>query len=163
MPKIKLRLSATAIEEAIKEIEEYKKEILQQKVSQLIQALTDFGLEVAKTQIREMGAVYTAELLNSTEGVFDPSRNVGFIIAGAPHAIYVEFGTGIVGANSPHPDPVGWTYDINNHGDKGWFYFNSNDGKWHHTLGMESRPFMYNTAKIIESQYLDIARELFSK
>lgn len=58
------------------------------------------------------------------------------------HACYVEFGTGIVGADSPHPKP--WAYDINGHGEDGWQYL-GDDGRLHWTMGSESRPFMYNT------------------
>lgn len=37
---------------------------------------------------------------------------------------YLEFGTGIVGANKPHPEAskYGWKYDINKHGDSGWTF-----------------------------------------
>lgn len=37
---------------------------------------------------------------------------------------YLEFGTGIVGAKKPHPEAskIGWSYDINKHGDKGWTF-----------------------------------------
>lgn len=37
---------------------------------------------------------------------------------------YLEFGTGIVGAKKPHPEAskIGWGYDINSHGEKGWTF-----------------------------------------
>ena len=76
---------------------------------------------------------------------------------------YVEFGTGIVGSENSHPDTsiVGWKYDTNKHGEKGWHYFK--DGAWHWTQGMPSRPFMYNTASELRSMntIADIAREVF--
>lgn len=85
-----------------------------------------------------------------------------FISVGSDHAMFVEFGTGIVGAGSPHPDTsfedVYWDYDINGHGEKGWWYpttasdpnpvkkFDAKKNQWFgFTRGMESRPFMYNT------------------
>lgn len=62
-------------------------------------------------------------------------------------AIFVEYGTGIVGKNSPHPVP--WEYDINEHGDKGWVY-QDEDG-WHWTKGMASKPYFWELQKWIRS------------
>lgn len=69
----------------------------------------------------------------------------GFIISvDSDYAEYVEYGTGIVGSNNPHPKPINWQYDVNAHGDEGWKYI-GDDGKLHWTKGMPSRPFMYDT------------------
>lgn len=57
------------------------------------------------------------------------------------HVLYVEFGTGIVG--SEHPHKHGWEYDINNHGNDGWWY--SKNGSYYWTKGQPARPFMYET------------------
>lgn len=42
---------------------------------------------------------------------------------------YLEFGTGIAGKYNSHPDAnkIGWEYDVNNHGAKGWWYTKSAD------------------------------------
>ncbi len=160
--KIIFGLSTKEINRAIRELEQYKKE-LNRKTSLLIEALTDRGVEIAKAQIRELGAVYTGELEESITGYFNPTVQVGIIRAGAPYAIYVEFGTGIVGAGSPHPAPAGWRYDVNNHGEAGWWYFNDRDQKWHWTKGIESRPFMYNTVQILERESVRIAKEVFRR
>lgn len=84
--------------------------------------------------------------------------NVGddgiYIRVGTDYAIYVEYGTGIVGSWNPHPKP--WEYDINGHSYKGWYYptTESDPNPYKHvyngqlygfTRGMESRPFMYDT------------------
>lgn len=89
---------------------------------------------------------------------------------GGDYAIYVEYGTGVVGRDSPHPDPskFGWIYDINNRGEKGWWYPSSpndpnptaymNDlGKWWAwTKGQASRPFMYLTWRWLVNNGTDI-------
>jgi len=87
----------------------------------------------------------------------------GIIInMGAEYAMYVEFGTGLVGANNPHPNPSfngeDWEYDVNEHGEKGWWYpttaddpnptkkYSASEDMWFaKTKGMPARPFMYNT------------------
>lgn len=162
MRKITLDLSTRDINRAIRELQRYKKE-LNEKVSRLIETLTDYGVDVAKAQVRELGAWYTGELESSITGYFSPTVGVGVIKAGSPYAVYVEFGTGIVGQTSPHPDPKDWQYDINKHGEDGWIYFNERDDRWHWTKGFESRPFMYNTARELEKECVRIAREVFAK
>ena len=162
VPDIKMKLTTRSIEKAINEVKAYKRQ-LSEKAAALIKALVEAGVEIAKAQVRELGAVYTGELEESITGFFDPEAGIGIIRAGAPYAIYVEFGTGIVGKQNPHPAPEGWKYDINEHGEKGWYYFNERDQKWHWTKGMVSRPFMYNTLLELQRQVEDIAREVFGK
>lgn len=162
MRKITLDLSTRDINRAIRDLKRYKRE-LNKKVSLLIKTLTDYGVDVAKAQIRELGAWYTGELESSITGYFSPTLGAGVIKAGSPYAVFVEFGTGIVGQTSPHPDPKDWQYDINKHGEDGWIYFNERDGRWHWTKGVESRPFMYNTARELEMECMRIAKEVFAR
>ena len=162
MPKFKINLNPREIDRLIKDIKQYKRE-LTEKVNLLIGELTDYGVEVAKAQVRELGAWYTGELESSIEGYFSPSVGVGIIKAGAPYAVYVEFGTGVVGKSQPHPSPDGWRYDINEHGESGWWYFNDYTGHPQWTKGMPSRPFMYNTARELENACERIAREVFGR
>ena len=79
------------------------------------------------------------------------SDREGVVTTGGMDAAVVEYGTGIIGSALPHPEPEGWQYDINGHGVDGWSYRSSKDGKVHWTLGYESRPFMYNTLKDLET------------
>jgi hypothetical protein len=162
MRKISIGLSTKEIDRAIRELEQYKRE-LRAKINLLVEALTDRGVEIAKAEVRELGAVYTGDLESSIVGYFSPSVGVGIIKAGAVYAVYVEFGTGVVGQRSPHPSPAGWRYDVNNHGELGWWYFNDRDGRWHWTQGFRSRPFMYNTAQELERECARIAKEVFGR
>ena len=118
---------------------------------ELVKDLTMEGAEIAKMQVASLEAVYTGELEQSIQGLFMPDERCGFVIADAPYAIYVEYGTGIVGAGDPHPEADGnWNYDVKGHGQEGWFYRNDKDGKVHWTKGFISRPFMYNTLRWLE-------------
>ena len=69
----------------------------------------------------------------------------GFSIAKA-----VEYGTGIIGSTSEASSiaPSDWEYDVNGHGEKGWFY--KKDGNIYWTKGFEGRLIFYKTAKEIE-------------
>lgn len=159
---IKFRLDEKDIDRAIREVKQFKTEFLE-KCNQLVEALTDRGVEIAKIQVAQLDAVFTGELMNSIEGYYSPTYNVGIIKAGAYYAAYVEFGTGVVGQGAAHPNPQGWQYDVNDHGDEGWVYYDDYSGKFRWTKGFKSRPFMYNTARQLEKECEKIARGVFGK
>lgn len=160
--KISFKLNPKDIDRAIKEVKAFKQEFVQ-KCERLVEALTDYGVEVAKLQVKQLDAVYSGELMNSIEGYYSPTYNVGIIKAGAYYAAYVEFGTGVVGKGSPHPAPQGWQYDVNQHGDDGWVYYDDDHGVFRWTKGFKSRPFMYNTARQLEKECARIAKEVFNQ
>ena len=157
-----IRFTLDEIDRAIKDVQKFKKEFLA-KCNQLVKVLTDEGAEIARIKVVELDAVYTGELKNSIEGYYSPISNVGIIKAGTYYAAYVEFGTGVVGSQSPHPNPQGWQYDINAHGDKGWIYYDDENGQFRWTKGFKSRPFMYNTARQLEKECKTIAKEVFGR
>lgn len=157
---IKFKLDEKDIDRAIREVEQFKKGFLE-KCNRLIETLTDQGAEIAKVQVVQLDAEYTGELKNSIEGYYSPTTKVGIIRAGAYYAAYVEFGTGVVGSRSAHPNPQGWQYDVNSHGDSGWVYYDDDSGEFRWTKGFKSRPFMYNTARELEKTCSKIAKEVF--
>lgn len=70
----------------------------------------------------------------------------GFSIAKA-----VEYGTGIVGSTSEAngiAESDGWQYDVNGHGEQGWFYKKNGNLYW--SKGFEGRLIYYKTAKGIK-------------
>ena len=164
---ISFDLSVKGINRAIKELNKYKDE-LNRKCNELIQQLTEYGNEFAKLEVLRLGAFDTGELADSIQGFFDPSSRVGFIRADCWYAVYVEFGTGVVGygltGEPSHPDSAayGWVYDVNNHGDSGWVYFNDREGKLMRTKGQPSHPFMYNTFRELQQKARDMASTVFA-
>lgn len=160
--QIKFGLSQREIQSAIKQVEAYKKD-LTVKCQRLVEALTAKGIDIAKFHVRDLGAFYTGELENSIGGYYSPGLGVGIIYAGSWYAFLVEFGSGIRGAESPHPlaGQVGYVYDVNDHGSAGWTYFNDRDGRYHWTTGMPSRPFMYLTAKELNAICEKVAKQVF--
>ena len=79
---IKFKLEEKDIDRAIREIKQFKTEFIE-KCNRLIEALTDKGVEIAKVEVAQLDAVYTGELMNSIEGYYSPTYNVGIIKAGA--------------------------------------------------------------------------------
>lgn len=158
---IRMGLNERDITRAMNEIVLTKRRI-EKRTEQLVRRLTEDGAEIARVQIASLGAVYTGALLGSIEGFYDPQTRVGIIRANTPYAVYVEYGTGIVGAGSPHPEPEGYVYDVNGHGEAGWTYWNPNDQRFHLTAGMPARPFMYNTREQLREECQRIAKEVFS-
>lgn len=160
----KADLSVKGIEQLKKQLLDYKDNILHQKIDLFVKRLAVLGAEVAKAEIYNMDAVYTGELYQSIgykRGTVIQNGSQWIVFTDCPWAIFVEFGTGAVGSANPHPDTsiVGWKYDVNEHGEEGWFYFK--DGEWHWTKGMPSRPFMYETTMEIMRIVTKTAREVF--
>lgn len=180
--KITFTLSEKSVRQAIKALKDYKKE-LEDKCNLLSQRLTEKGVEIARAEIVDLDAVFTSELLNSIHSE-DKGDGVWAVVAGTDHALFVEFGTGQMGQQSPYPyefpDGISWSYntgktirqalnDIVIHGSTfvkaGEYYWSyvGKDGKVHITKGMPSRPFMYNTANELRDKIVETAREVFGK
>lgn len=138
-------------EEAVSRGIRYGLEDLMDKMdAKLYDYLNMFGLSGSKLEggirLRRMGDTFTLE-------------------CNTPYAQFVEFGTGIVGENNPHPEPIDWDYDTANHGSKGWWYpsdasdpnpyknVSKETGQvyaW--TKGQRARPFMYLTWRWAKGQ-----------
>jgi hypothetical protein len=160
-----------SLENGIKELNAYKKRV-QEKTSLLVQRLTDYGAEIVRIKIVNMGAYYSGELLSGVSGYYSPSLNAGFVKVTSDHVAFVEFGTGVVGQNNPHKNgeylsKASWDYATGSKifttqdGRVGWIY-PTDDGGFRFTEGMESRPFMYETALELQSKFEQMAKEVFS-
>ena len=112
----------------MKEVKAYQRKV-EQAPQKLIEYLTAQGVEIAKMNVSDMNAYDSGELYNSIHA--EQKSGVGYVIADAAHAAFVCFGTGIVGKNNQHPNIAiaGWKYDVNDHGELGWWYI-GRDG-WH--------------------------------
>lgn len=160
---ISFGLNAADINRAISEVKAYREELIR-KCNELIRQLTEYGYEFAKFEVLRLGAFDTGNLADSIEGYFDEQTRVGFIKADCWYAVYVEYGTGVVGASQSHPNAAvhGWAYDINHHGESGWVYWSGRDGQWHWTKGQPSQPFMYNTMRELQGRAKDMAASIFN-
>ncbi len=170
MKKIYVTLDPNSVAKAITEIREYQKEV-ESKTRLLVQRLTDHGADIARVKIVSMGAFYSGELLSGVDGYYSPTLNAGFVKVTSDHVAFVEFGTGVVGQNSPHKNGeylarASWGYATGSkifttkNGKVGWIY-PTDDGGFRFTEGMRARPFMYETALELQNKFPQIAKEVF--
>lgn len=157
----KITVSLGNIDDAIRQIEEYEKKV-QEKIKEFLTRLLEDGANIAKAKIIELKAVESSELQDSLQYTLYKEGNKGIIFTDCSHACFVEFGTGVRGSASPHPT-MPWAYDSNGHGEDGWYYYDTKQGRVRFTQGMPSRPFMYETARELEQKAVEIAREVFSQ
>ena len=167
----KTDLSVKGIEQLKKDLLNYKDNILQHKVDLLAKTLADRGVDIAQTNVARLDAIFTGELINSIHTRYGGSSKgtaIFYIVADSDHAIYVEMGSGLIGASKPYPGklPVvyaqGKTIHHTKNGKYGWFYQDDN-GDWYFTEGMPSRPFMYETSLEIMKEVVSIAKDIFKK
>ena len=153
-------LSVKEIEKAKRKLERYK-ETLENRVQALIMALTEQGEKIAKVNVVQMGAFDSGTLEASIEGYYSPLLGCGIIKSDCYYAVYCEFGTGQRGSEAQHPKAgeLGYQYDINSHGEDGWFFYNAETGKSGWTTGMPSRPFMYDTAMQLRQEVYALAKQ----
>lgn len=147
-----------SIMKAVEDVRKFRNDFME-ACNKAIMELVDIGVDIAQVRIVMHDAFYTGNLADSINGVFNANTRVGVIWSEAYYAAFVEYGTGIVGERVPHPEPEtgNWAYDVNGHGDEGWWYWN--DG-WHFTKGMAARPFLYETRLMLEQQAPDIYERL---
>ena len=85
-----------------------------------------------------------------------------------PVGAYVEFGTGLIGEQNPHgkANELGYEYDVNNHGSKGWNWKNEELGiSMFGFKGYEGKSFLYDAFLdfTIFGKYKEIYQELIKE
>ena len=157
LKNIEMTLDPASIDRAIREIQLFE-ETLKPAMQCLIDYLGEKGVEVARAALLFVGeepAYDTGALSESIryekrgdKGVIDAGQGLTNAM-GKPtnYAIFVEYGTGIYGA------------DINDHGLEGWWYpapwgayVGKNGKRYAWTNGMAPRPFMANTLIDLEDE-----------
>lgn len=113
----------------------------------------------ARAKLSENIAKYDASWSGVQSTIYTDYKSNSLTIAVLhDQAVFLEYGTGFVGMDSPHPKPTGWNYASGEHSSKGngWLYpqdFNPStdpDVIWHNgtysfTEGRKARPFLYHT------------------
>lgn len=145
---------------SLKDIEEYQKFLNKYK---------DQLPKVAENIVTRVSKVGLENNYKSTEVI--PTKNNGNTVTGGIRTTdvkdtYKEFGTGIVGSQNPHVSEIltqiGWKYDVNEHGEKGWVY-PKGDETYGWTKGISAQKKFYNAMKNMEDSLKTIAIEEFKK
>lgn len=178
--KYRIALSVKSISDAIQRNEAFIRDI-KRRCNEFCEKMARLGQKVAIERIEEYGATDTRQLVNgvSVEQIDDGHFRLSVYAekgGSGNYAVYVEYGTGKKGAESPHPEAgaIGWEYDVKGHGDDGWFYpygpgrhkykYNPDTGKlqpW--TDGEPAKPFFYDAKQEIINQMANVAKEVFSR
>lgn len=169
---IRIRLSEKDIDRAIKELEQYKREIirktelLRKKIAERIGTLAQSGFNgaVVDDLTDESGGARRAEVQVS----IDERENVSVVIAAGEDAVWVEFGAGVYhngsAGSSLHPKGSELGFTIGGYG-KGmgkrqtWGFYEN--GELRLTHGTPAIMPMYNAVKTVCDEIADIAREVF--
>lgn len=166
--RLKADLSISGIRKLQGEIEKYQNS-LEYKARLLAEKLAEMGVEIARVKISSLDAIFTGDLIQSVHTEYKGSTRVGAIfcvVADSEHAVFVEFGTGIVGQQSPYPGNLPMVYAQGKtirqlaDGRYGWFY-PADNGQWYFTEGMPSRPFMYETSLELQKKVVSVAKQVF--
>lgn len=170
----KTDLSVEGINNLKRELLSYKTNFLQNRLVELVEKLSEKGVEIARANVTKLDAIFTGELINSLhseKGSISKGTAIFYIVTDSKHAAFVEFGTGQLGMEGgypyPFPEGVQWNYNSGrtifeiSPGQYGWFY--KRDEQWYFTQGMPSRPFMYETAIELEKEIVKTAKEVFAR
>jgi len=163
-------LSEREISKAIRELEQYKQEIIQktdllrERVAERIAELSRSGFAGAIVDDLVKGGQRTAQVDVS----IDNRENVTIVIASGEDAIWAEFGAGVhhngSPGSSPHPKGSEMGFTIGGYG-KGmgkkdtWGFYE--DGELRLTHGAPATMPMYNALKTVCDEISEIAREVF--
>lgn len=167
---IRFGLSAREIDKAIRELEQYKQDIirktdlLRERVAERLAELSQDGFAGAVVDDLLKGGQRTAQVDVS----IDQRDNVTLVIARGEDAVWVEFGAGVhyngSAGTSPHPKGSELGFTIGGYG-KGmgkkdvWGFYE--DGELRLTHGAPATMPMYNAAKTVCDEIAEIAREVF--
>ena len=159
--KISISLSQKSIQNAIKEIEAYKREF--QRNNQIfIDRLDVVQATMESIPLEEKGSYYT-EIVNNSRGdiIGAAIRLTGDKI------LFLEFSAGIAYGTDSYPTPAGDKYGVGTYPGQthafspyGWWYVDEN-GEKHHSYGNRAYMPMYHAEEAIVLAVRQVAREVF--
>ena len=152
--------------QGLTDLENYLKQY-ERAIKETRKALVDELCVTGEALLAEYSPVEDHELKSSTASLVQhgPKTSRGVLFQSAPHAPFVEFGTGLVGSQSPHPDSseYGWAYDTNSHGADGWYYYDPDQDRVRWTKGQVASCQHLKTAVDLRSVTGKVAKELLQR
>ena len=161
--KLSAGLSVSEIREVRERVERYVSS-LQDKADELCRRLAEIGVEAS---IAAIDHDESGELRSSIRWEQRGQRTY-LVVADCDHAVYVEFGTGVVGAASTYPgerpDWVGTPGSRSEHvnPDGSWVYYDEKQERWRITSGQVPQGFMSRGAVSVRQAVVSIAKEVFA-
>lgn len=167
---ISVELSKEGIDNAIKELEQYKRDFLE-KEQRLLEGLANIG--VREASIRFTTAIYDG--VNDVSVTLDKTDNGYSVIADGTAVAFIEFGTGVYhnsGEPYPNPRPTG-IVGIGEYGKgkgkrRAWYYKGApgSNGEVQQngvvkTRGNPAAMPMWYASEEIRKSILQLAREVF--
>lgn len=170
---IKVKLTSAGIDQAIRELEDYKKWLVT-KTKEFLQALADDGVEIADAKFGQADYDGTNDVKCSVEerGEFKVA-----VVAIGGATLFIEFGTGVKYPDN-HPEAGKHGMVRGEYGyklgklEKGWRY--TGDPGSHgkvitkgkhagevHTYGNPASMSMYQTVRELEEKFEEIARRVY--
>ena len=178
MKTIKMNLSISSIQNAIKEVKQYQND-LNRRCEELCSRLTADGIAIAQAHIGSSGfgryICLSSEITPQQAGcraVFymEDSQKIvsqwqtleGVKSATVSPSLMLEFGAGLKAENKSNTPGVGTgTFPGGTHGSEpGWYYMDLN-GEWHYSTGIEPKMPMYFAGKELRDKVVAIAKEVF--
>lgn len=163
---IKMGLSTSDINRAIKELNEYKAWV-KRKTDELAERLAMIGIKEAS--VRFNGAYVDSSVGNDTQLSVERTGNGYKVVASGTQTWFIEFGTGVYyNGAEPYPSPPGRPEGVSKIGEYGkgrgkrnsWGYTDE-DGEVHITHGMPAAMPMYHASEEMRMSILQVAREVF--
>ena len=163
VPKvIRMSLSTSSIDDAIKELKSFRQSI-DQKKDKLLEELAKIGVKEAS--VRFTTAIYDG--VNDSNVTLESSNN-GYTIVAAGHAVaFIEFGAGVYhNSGEPYPDPrpdgiVGIGEYGKGYGKRQAWGYRNEAGELTITHGNPAAMPMWYASEEMRSKITKIAKEVF--
>jgi hypothetical protein len=158
----RITLGVTGLSELESLLQQYEDSTKQTRQT-LVEELTTTG----EALVAEYSPIEDHELKSSTTSTVTHggTSSFGTIYQTAPHAPFVEFGTGYVGEQHSHPQAseYDWTYDTNAHGTAGWYYYDSDRGSVRFTKGQVASQQHLKASQDLREVTGKVARDIFNR
>lgn len=159
---LRMGLSVASVRAERRRLEEYVR-LLPARCDELCRRLAEMGVDAAVAGVTR---AETGELASSIRHERRGERDY-VVIADCGYAVYVEFGTGVVGLmGSAGELPDGITGPTSRttkaREDGSWVYWDERQGKYRITRGQAPLGFMSGAATEMRERVLEVAREVFA-
>lgn len=154
MAKFERRLSLASLDKWIKELE-----IKEKNYPKVALRIAD---RMADEMLKEVSDKKAYKETYKMPSKLEKNTAIAGIKNDELKAYFNEFGTGIVGSQNQHISEelgkIGYKYDVNEHGEKGWVY-PKEDGTFGWTKGLPARKEFWNVLQKIADRFPEIGKE----